>query len=300
MRLALLLASLATPVAAHSLPVKVQDGAAWTMTVEQSRETKRGDKVQAWTFLNTQRLSLSGDRLTVTPISIKAEAGPSQQAAAARTLSVPVIMTVDETLSPEEIVNRPQVSTAVSAMLQGAGIGADEKAAMAKASPALVDATVDALAKSDLVRAALAQGVDLELGVATPYEDRLPNPLGGPPIRSKASFTLESYDAKTGRAVISWRQQLDPGSTRESISLALNALTAKIAPERVDEARAAFAKMTVTRDDACRHEIDIPTGIAVRVECSSLMTSGVGDETGQVRDRWIITQTLPETSAKMN
>lgn len=300
MRLALLLASLATPVAAHNLPVRVPDGAAWTMTIEQSRETKRGDTVQAWSFLSTRRLSLSGDRLTIVPVSIKAEPGLSQQAAAGRNLPVAVVVTVDETLAPQDIVNRPQVSAAVGAMLQGAGVGEGEKAAIAKISPALIDATVESLAKSDLARAALAQGADLELGVPSPYEDRLPNPLGGPPIQSRANFTLESYDAKTGRAVISWRQQLDPESTRESLALALNDLTAKIAPERVADARAAFAKMTVTRDDTCRHEIDIPTGLAVRVECSSLMTTGVGDETGQITDRWTITQTLPETSAKMN
>lgn len=298
MRLVLLLASLATPVAAHSLPVRVPDGAAWTMTIEQSRETRRGDKIQAWSYLSTRRLSLSGERLTSTPVSIEAEPGLSQQAAAGRNLPVAVVVTVDEALAPQDIVNRPQLSAAVGAMLQGVGEG--EKTAIAKISPALIDATIETLAKSDLARAALAQGADLELGVPSPYEDRLPNPLGGPPIQSRASFTLESYDAKTRRAVITWRQQLDPESTRESLTLALNDLTAKIAPDRVADARAAFAKMTVTRDDACRHEIDIPTGLAVRVECSSLMTTGVGEETGQITDRWTITQTLPETSAKMN
>lgn len=299
MRLFLLLASLATPAAAQSLPVKVSDGASWTMSVEQSRETKRGGQRQAWSFVTTKELTLQGDRLTIVPVSVKAEPGLSEQAAAGRSLPVAVVLTVDETLAPLEVVNAPEVRAAVEAMIARSA-GPEQTAAVNSVAPAMLDATVEVMAKSDLSRAALGQGADLKLGVAAAYEDHLPNPLGGPPILSKASFTLETYDRKTGRAVIAWRQQLDPKSTQESLSLALNALTAKVAPERVAEARAAFAKMTVTRDDACRHEIDIPTGLAVRVECSSLMVSGIGEETAQVTDRWTITQTLPQTSAKTN
>ncbi len=56
-------------------------------------------------------------------------------------------------------------------------------------------------------------GVFPGVGTSLEYEDRLPNPLGGPPFPSRARFTLASYNRSTGRALVSWTQTLDPNAS---------------------------------------------------------------------------------------
>src|SRR5262249_3806810 len=45
---------------------------------------------------------------------------------------------------------------------------------------------------------------------ALEYEDKLQNPLGGEPFPSRAVFSLKAIDKKSGRAVVTWKQTVDP------------------------------------------------------------------------------------------
>lgn len=51
-------------------------------------------------------------------------------------------------------------------------------------------------------------------GKRVTYNDLLPNPFGGEPFPSAGSFLLKDHDAASGRAVVEWKNTLDPQHTR--------------------------------------------------------------------------------------
>lgn len=56
----------------------------------------------------------------------------------------------------------------------------------------------------------LTLGRSYSLSESIDYQDRLPNPFGGDPFPSQASFVLEKADAASDMAVVRWEQQIDP------------------------------------------------------------------------------------------
>jgi hypothetical protein len=68
----------------------------------------------------------------------------------------------------------------------------------------------------------------------------------------------------------------------------------KVEPAKIDAFRAALASTNVVNESDCRHEIDVPTGLAVQVECKMQMTVTMLGKTQQSAERWRITQTLPD------
>lgn len=290
-RLIALILLAAGPAAAEELPVRLSDGATWTMTVEHARERESDGVHKATTSTTVTRLVWHDRTLTVHPVSAIARSGTTEGNIPA--IGIPIVLSVDEALTPVEIRNETEVRAAVEAIIALVLPDAKQRGDVTNVMPSLVDTTMSAMATANLTRAALGQGTSLDMGKTTAYEDSLPNPLGGPPIVSKASFKLEAYDQQAGRAVVSWRQTLDPDSVRASVTIALT----KVAPDKVDEARAAYATMKIEREDACRHEIDIPTGLAVKVVCTTETVMDVAGQAGRNSDRWTITQTLPQTKA---
>ncbi|MEN6577740.1 MAG: hypothetical protein ABFD90_15460 [Phycisphaerales bacterium] len=53
-------------------------------------------------------------------------------------------------------------------------------------------------------------GLEHSVGRPREYEDRLPNPFGGEPFPTRASFTVDRIDPSSDTAVITWRQEIDP------------------------------------------------------------------------------------------
>ena len=298
---ALALTAWAPAALATELPVKLEDGATWTVTVSRERErTRSSQPPQASRLVTAMRLTWAakgddGGQLTATTVS--AEAGPlaaPEDVMAALGQARPVVMDVDAALTPERIRNwsevRGDLDAAVAKLTSDPKVAATAKGLFA----GLSDAQAAQVVMRDLGMVAISQGTALDLGKPFDYEDNLPNPLGGPPIKSKGRFQLISLDP--GRAVIEWRQAFDPVSAAASLTMALEALMQQASPEQAPRVRDVFEGARVDRSDSCRHEIDVPTGLAVRITCSSTIEVTAQGETGRNVDRWTITQTLPRTS----
>lgn len=293
--------STAAPAVAAELPVTLKDGATWTMTVSRERERQRGTAApQVARFITSNqivwRTHKDGDRLTTRMTEAKVDGAGSEALLAALGQEKPVELDVDESLTPERIRNWDEVRGGLEAFVAKSvnepkavdGV----KALLGGMSPELAASVV----MRELALVALGQGTALEVGQPLPYEDALPNPLGGPPIQSQGAYELVSLDPAQGRAVVSWRSALDPASMAESMTQGMEILLQRAAPDQADKVRAAFTGAKVQRDDACRHEIDITTGLAIKVECASTIEIVVQGETGRNVDRWTITQSLPKTN----
>jgi hypothetical protein len=145
-----------------------------------------------------------------------------------------------------------------------------------------------------LAMSGLGQGLSIEPGAPTTYEDALPNPLGGPPIASDAQFVIERRDAKARQTVVAWKQTLNPQSLAASMRESAKALVARLGGP-ADEAKLdeVMRALSVGREDRCRFTIDERTGLAVRTECAVVIDINAQGEKGRRTDTWTITQTLP-------
>lgn len=301
--IALALAAWAPAAMAAELPVKLADGATWTVTVARERErTRSGQAPQASKLVTTLQLTWTArgeDGGQLRAVTVAADAGPlaaPEDVMAALGQARPVIMDVDAALTPERIRNWDEVRGDLEAAV--AKLTGDPKmAATAKGLFAgLSDAQAAQVVMRDLGMVAISQGMALEPGKPHDYEDNLPNPLGGPPIKSKGRFELISFEPAKGQAVVEWRQAFDPASATASLTVALESLMKKASPDQAPKVRKAFEGARVNRKDSCRHEIDAATGLAVHVTCTSVIEITAQGQTGRNVDRWTITQTLPKTN----
>lgn len=303
--LALLAGALATSAAAQELPVTLPGHATWTMTVERTRERTRQDAApQIARSVSTTDVDWAADGdggvITLRVRSAQLDGPGASGFDASSLLGQPIVLEVDSSLAPTSVRNWSQV---LAWLEQNIDRTVTEPAAAAAAKKIYSDMSPELAAQvvsRELSLVALSQGTALTLGEPVSYEDALPNPLGGPAIKAVGSYELQAYDAVAGRAVIAWRQAMDPESARKSLTQALTAMTARLAPDKLKEAEAAFAGMQIGREDVCRHEIDIPTGLALKVVCTSAISNSAKGETATNLDRWTITQTRPQSSAKTN
>jgi hypothetical protein len=288
----------ASPALAQPLPVNLDDGAAWTMTVERSRE---GDApAQAVTVKSSSALTWKkvGEAGELTTEITSTDAGAAEIAGALGLAHRPVRAAVDPALAPERIENWDEVREGLTKAMAKAVAGPKAAEAVEVATGVFAKLSAEEAAQvilRDQALAAISQGLDLELGQPVDYDDLLPNPLGGPPIKSQGRFELVSYDAAKGRAVVTWRQAFDQASATSSLLAAAEALLAQASPDQVDKLRATFQGAALDRLDTCRHEIDIPTGLAVRAACDTTIDITLQGETARNVDRWTITQSLPRT-----
>lgn len=291
------LIAFAESAAAEPLPVRLKDGAAWTLVVnferEETRDGKSAARSSVTTYALTWRARKEGGRLTMKTVGYEPGPGtPPELAAAGQTGLVPIVLDVDEAVTPVGIVNEAEVRRSLEKML--AAMTKPGDGAAREIAGNVLDAALAELVTRDLAFVSLGQGTNLPLGERKTYEDSLPNPLGGPPIKTSASFRLDSYDAARGRAVVSWSQSLDPSSMRESVAVMLQSLAKDAPPAEHDKIRAMLQATSISREDICRHEIDIPTGLALKAECSADTKTSAGGRAGSRRDRWTFTQTLPD------
>ena len=291
-----LMLALVTNVAmAEPIPVRLKDGATWTLSVEHGRKSDRAGKTEAWSVTTVSRITWKAGakgagRLTVTPVTTTPGPGSPPELGTATAFEIPIIVEVDETLAPGRVLNMDELRTAFAAMLKTMGSSANSSNPL----PNLTDASIMAMATQDLGRLALVQGSDLEVGREVKYEDDLPSPLGGPPIHSLGMFRLESLDREAGHAVIAWQQAFEPKSASQTVAALVERMLANVPSDKIGEARAALAKMTLERQDRCRYEVDLRSGLVARATCTAEIVSGAGPQTARRSDTWVITQTLPE------
>jgi len=70
-------------------------------------------------------------------------------------------------------------------------------------------------------------GLELSAGRAVEYADRLPNPFGGEPFPTRASFTVDRIDPSSDTAMLTWRQEIDPVAGARVLEETLKDLTAR-------------------------------------------------------------------------
>lgn len=302
---ALLLGALAAPAAAQDLPIVVPDRATWTMTVERTRERIRqgaAPQIARSTSTTDVDWAAGGDGGVIT-LRVRSAQLDGPNAAAFDTASLlnqAVELEVDSSLMPTRVRNWPQVRAMLDQTIDKSMPDAAVAAAAKKVFADLSAEQAAQIVGREWALVTLGQGTSLKLGEPVSYQDKLPNPLGGPPIDADGTFELQAYDKAGERAVVAWKQAFDPKSAAASLGQALSAMTARVAPDRAKEAQAVFAGMSISREDTCRHEIDIPTGLALKVVCTSAMATGAKGQTATNLDRWTITQTRPQPSAKIN
>jgi hypothetical protein len=278
------------PALAQETPVRLKDGATWTIRAEHTQAAESMGPTHNWGLITVKRVTWHAGRhgepatITVTPVSAKALPGSPVEIEAARSLAIPATLAVDDALAPGAVINTDEVR---AAFLKVAPSAKDD-------TTGLADAASKAMIASELALTSQAQGISFKAGKTISADAETPNPMGGPPMRVVESASLEAYDKQAGRAVIRWRRVLDPSAFKASIDSLLATFKEKAPPEKVDEARQALADAKMESQTLCRHEIDLATGLAVKTDCDMTLSTTLHGKSQKVAEHWAITQTLPE------
>jgi hypothetical protein len=285
---------------ALDLPVTLNDGAIWIQTSVHSRtDTRKGiiHPMTATSVIKTTYRKDSGAntlRQDFVSFSVDGVGGEQLKALADQAkLIYPAVIEVDDALRPSRVREwdkmRETIFETVATQVPDA-----RAVAAVRANYDKMDASQAAALFNEQSLVSLGQGTGLELGDTRRYEGETPNSLGGPPIKTSGSFRLESIDKAKGHAFIVWSQLPDPASLSASLKVSVDALIARAAPERQSEAKAQLANLVFERQESCRFEVDLPTGLAVTTDCTVNLKTGLQGQITERSDRWVITQTLPE------
>ena len=287
----MILAALFAAAAIQAVPmeVRLQDGAAWTLRAEQRHELQDRAKTEAWTLTTEKRLTwrkggfTRNAELTISPLSATASPDAPKDLLRKRVFPQPVALEVDFQLSPTRLVDEKPARAAYAAL----GLGP------ANAKSGEIDREIAAMVARDLAMVARAQGRPLIPGQPQEYAPSVATPLGGIPAKGKASYRLESHDPAAGRAVVTWRQTVEPAAYRDAFAQMV-AFTAKGKAEGAEAIAARLGKIEASRDDSCRYDIDLPTGLVVKAVCDARFAYKSEGGESISSDHWVITQTLPE------
>ncbi|HEX2561821.1 hypothetical protein [Phenylobacterium sp.] len=282
----------AAPAAAEpfAAPVDLPDGATWTLQATRSRTHDPASSRPSSEAATSYRLTLRRrdgrpDVLIVQP----SEGGLWGYAA----VKGPIEVEVDESLAPTGLPDWPSLRTKIEAVIRETAPGPYiDDAAAAVTSPMSAD-VASRVFFPELALASIGQNLDIEAGAPVPYEDQLPNPLGGPPITSLAAFEVTSVDSD--HAVVRWRQAFDPQSAARSITQAMNRLVKDLAPDQATKFAEASKGMGVERNDECLSRIERKTGLSVETRCSTVIRVTAEGKSQTRTDVWTITQSLPKT-----
>ena len=278
---------------AQSLPVKLHHGDTWTFKAKHERLSD-GPRSHDYTVTTTKTLTWRAasdgtGELLMEHVGSVADPGTPPEAAAAQTLTIPIKFTVDAALAPNGVANVDEVRTATRKLLTDTGVTQVEFEKMIRINPGILDQTAMALISRELGLLGRIQGTNLKKDLPAYEEDEVPNPIGGPALRSRITYELLDYDADYGRAVINWKAEVDPQSLRDSLAELVNS----VAEDERAAAQAQLAKMKLEIVRMCRGDIDIATGLATKLICRNRTAVTEGAEVRQTFDRWEITQSLP-------
>lgn len=302
----MMLAAAALAAATYAAPLTLPKTAKVAMAVVKTREDIRAGKTTRNTgetqYDKTIQAQGEGYRVTLKPTSIKLPDGlPAAKAEAAMSglMNLTFVYTTDDSLRPTAVEDWPRLVTEVRKSVEALA-GDDKTTAQA------MDAAVSMFSGMSPEQAAsvflkedgflsLPINASIEPDKPTTYEDMLPNPMGGPPIKSQGALALVKVDTARGMAVLRWTQTLDPASARASISQMMQAMLARMGPEgNKPEVKVRLEKMSFDRTSACDYEVDLKTGLTTKADCESKisLTDPMTGETGQRNEYWAITQTL--------
>ncbi|MEW5686797.1 MAG: hypothetical protein AB1942_17910 [Pseudomonadota bacterium] len=297
---ALILALAPAAAQALDLPVRLRDGATWTQTSVHTRTDTREGATRSTTATSVTRSTYRKEagvgtlRVDFVSFDVDGVEGEAKAALAEKArLVYPAVLEVDDALIPTRVRDWDKMRETIFQAL----------AASIPDAPAL-DAAKSMFAGMDAVQAAslfkeqglvaLGQGADLEPGQASPYDSEIPNILGGPPIKASGAFRLDAVDKARERAVLTWSQTPDAASMAASLKVSMEAMSARVAPDKQAEAKARLANLTLERQEGCRYEIDMATGLAATTDCTVEIRAGLPPQIGLRTERWVITQSVPE------
>lgn len=304
----IVLAALALAAEAVSFPLALPKSTHVEMRVAHTRQDTRGAQTTSGTastvYDKTIETTANGYRVTLKPLETKlpdvgsAAQQAKIQAAVEGLYKRTFVYAADESLRPTAIEDWPG---AVAEMRKGLATLA---ASLPEAAPGL-EGAVGMFARMTPEQAAnimlredgfltLPVNAEFEIGKPRTYEDRLPNPLGGPPIKADGAINLERIDQAKGVAVVRWSLVMDPKSTSESIAVAIKNLVAATGKADTPEARAMIDKIKLERSSGCLYEIDLKIGLPTKADCDSKIVSSdpTSGETITRNERWAITQTV--------
>ena len=302
----MILAALAMAAATYAAPLDLPKTAKVEMVVVKTREDIRAGKTTRNSgetrYDKTIEAKGDGYRVTLKATSIKlpdSPAGAKAEAAMGDLMKMTFVYAAGDSLRPTAVEEWPRLMAELRKAMQAVA-GGDEDAAKG------MDAAVSMFSGMSAEQAAgvflkedgflsIPINVELEPGKPATYEEMLPSPLGGPPIKSQGAVALQKVDTGRGVATLRWTQTLDPESTRASISQVIQALMARMGPEASKpEVKAMFEKMTFDRTSACDYEVDLKTGLTAKADCEAKLslTDPTTGQIGQRNEYWAITQTL--------
>lgn len=195
-----------------------------------------------------------------------------------------MVIEADESLTPIRILNQDELLK---------GLTSGEDAEVANFLRGLPRETLSALLTRDLILAAYGQGTDLIPGERVEYRQPGGSLGDSGPLMMNASFTLES--AKPGeRAVVVWTSEVDPDEARKAMPGLIRDMFG-LAGADADDAEKLTALMMDAKFEIrqeCRYQIDVPTGLSLRTECSSVKDIVIGGERNHKETRLVATQRL--------
>lgn len=301
-----MLTAVAMAAATYAAPLTLPKTAKVEMVVVKTREDIRAAKTTRNTgetrYDKTIEAAGDGYRITLKPTAIKLPDTPAAakaEAAMNGLMNLTFVYAADDSLRPTAVEDWPKLVSEVGKSMRALA-GNDKTAAQA------MDAAVSMFSGMSPEQAAsvflkedgflsLPINAALEPGKPVTFEDMLPSPLGGPPIKSQATLSLVKVDASRGVAALRWTQTLDPASARASIAQMVQAMMARMGPEADrPEVKAMFEKMSFDRTSACDYEVDLKNGLPLKADCESKisLTDPATGETGHRNEYWAITQTL--------
>lgn len=287
---------------ALDLPVTLKDGAVWIQTSVHSRTDTGNGAAQVMTATSVIKTTYRKDPTTNTLrqdfVSFNVDGVGAEQVkvlADQAKLIYPAVLEVDDALRPSSVRDWDKMRATIFEAITAHGFDARAVAAV-KANYDRMNASQAAALFHEQALVSLGQGSNLEPGETRRYEGVTPNGFGGPPIKTSGSFRLDSVDRAKGRASIFWTQTLDPASLSASLKVSVDALIARAAPEKQSEAKLRLANLVFERQESCRFEVDLPTGLAITTDCTVNLKTGLEGQTTERSDHWVITQTLPKAS----
>ena len=204
---------------------------------------------------------------------------------------------VDESLAPLRMLNWDVLQPRICRYVESIAGSPEAGTAVSSMFAQMTDEAAPAMLARFLLFLSLGQGLSLWVDKPLRYETTLPSPIGGPAMTGHAQFELESFDPNASKAVINWRQSIDPNSFAASASgLSASLRTSAGLADDSDELQAALVKADIRRNDHCRIELNTWCGLAVRTEFSSQLEMLSEGEWNRRVDNWTIIQTLPETA----
>ena len=207
--------------------------------------------------------------------------------------STGMVILTDEALVPNRVVNLDDVLDSLSRELGADGSDKDDVSAM-DLMRNLPPETLTGLLTKNLILVAYGQGTFLVPGQRSEYQQPGGSFGGSGPLMMNASFLLESVKPDLERAVVIWTNELDPIEARKALPGLMNDLfgLAGADEEVTDKMEALMVDARFVVRTECRYEIDIPTGLAERVECDAVQDISVAGESRRKETRLVATQRL--------